>query len=83
MPPLSVRFDDLAGEEDLVIDEDEDDILRLDHDGEEEDPHPRLPPPDLTGWVVQAQGYGLVDVCKWASAKLNIDWPASLGGENI
>lgn len=71
MPPLSVRFDDLAGEEDLVIDEDEDDILRLDHDGEEEDR------PRGTGSLMCANGLQpnltLIGLLRWG-VKTFRDW---------
>ena len=73
--PPDIRFDDLAlGEDDLIIDEDEDDILRLLRDVEEEGEEDSLAPRPTQGRDVPSPtlGYGLVDVCKRAAAKLKI-----------
>lgn len=73
--PPDIRFDDLElGEDDLIIDEDEDDVLHLLRDGEEEVEEDPLAPRPTQGRDVPSPtlGYGLMDVCKRAAAKLKI-----------
>lgn len=88
MPPLFEGL--LAQEEEGPCDEDRDgdansDLLDLDMDDEEEEdnspfPIPQSRPPSTTDSASQADS-NLHEVCKWATAKLGLAWPAAQNAE--